>query len=588
MLKVFNAFSGHSRYFLFGVNRASFHLQRTPLRGFARIRTARGAAAFPSDALPIDDSQKVRIVDEGSEKYKIIELNSQQAEEFDRMLGMPSPGVKRATKKTGAKDTPHKSASKDLSFAFKSRPAATPSDLGEAVAEMASSRGSTSWDGGSGNSEEEWKKIKGFLELNPYICHGCGAPFQSKTPDAPGFLPKEKMAPHRVNAEAIRKEQDTIKLIRDAGYEVGSDAANNLLLNANTPTEVIDRISQRFSKSRKGNSSAVSAVSVPEEVVDIRAAKSQYKEDIGDVACTCQRCFRLQQYGQIEDSLRPGWSENELLTPEHFESVLKVINQTKAVVVCLVDIFDLKGSILTNLKQIAGKNPIVIAANKVDLLPSDVSKVRIRDRIYDMIREECDLMSPKEAEEKKYHAMKQRGWIRPNELKSEAYVLYRQNVHLVSCESGVGMNELMKGIFSLAQDHGNKIYVMGAANVGKSSFINRILNMNVGGRGGSGNKKAQKPVSIRDKWEPTATVSNLPGTTLNFLKIVMHNGITVFDTPGLMNKGQLTALLTAKELNDVIPDKPVHPVTLRLDEGRCALIGGIAKIEMIQVRLLLM
>jgi rubrerythrin len=24
-------------------------------------------------------------------------------------------------------------------------------------------------------------KVKGFLELNPYICSGCGTPFQSKT-----------------------------------------------------------------------------------------------------------------------------------------------------------------------------------------------------------------------------------------------------------------------------------------------------------------------------------------------------------------------------------------------------------------------
>jgi ribosome biogenesis GTPase A len=433
----------------------------------------------------------------------------------------------------------------------------------------------------TGGNESGWKRLTGFLELNPYICHGCGAPFQSKSPDAPGFLPKEKMAAHRISAEAIRKEQETMKLLRDAGYEIGSDTANRLLLNAKTPVEVIDRITQRIASTDVAFKRSLNAAEPSVDAVEMHAAKDKYKEELGDVACTCQRCFRLQQYGQIQDSLRPGWSENELLTPEHFEKVLSVINQTKAVVVCLVDLFDLKGSILTNLKQIAGKNPIVIAANKVDLLPNDISKIRVRDRIYDMIRDECDLMSPKEAEEKKFLAMKQRGWIRPNELKSEAYVLYRQNVHLVSCESGTGMNELMKGIFSLAKDNGNKIYVMGAANVGKSSFINKLLNIKSGRGGGSGNKKAQKP---RSKWEPTATVSNLPGTTLNFLKINMHDGITVFDTPGLMNKGQLTALLTAKELNDVIPDKPIHPVTLRLDEGRCALIGGIAKVEMIQVQ----
>lgn len=115
---------------------------------------------------------------------------------------------------------------------------------------------------------------------------------------------------------------------------------------------------------------------------------------------------------------------------------------------------------------------------------------------------------------------------------------------------------------------GNKIYVMGAANVGKSSFINRLLTSSYGGGkrlpvcGMSalsavfsliiliaadhthdiiltfhtlcptlGNKK--RPDT------PQATVSNLPGTTLDFLKIRLPNGVTVIDTPGLLNPGQV-------------------------------------------------
>lgn len=43
---------------------------------------------------------------------------------------------------------------------------------------------------------EEYKdtiKMKGFLELNPQLCSGCGTAFQSKTPDNPGYLPKDKV-----------------------------------------------------------------------------------------------------------------------------------------------------------------------------------------------------------------------------------------------------------------------------------------------------------------------------------------------------------------------------------------------------------
>ena len=48
---------------------------------------------------------------------------------------------------------------------------------------------------------------------------------------------------------------------------------------------------------------------------------------MGDSVCICQRCFRLQQYGQVEENLRPGWSDHELLTPERFEDLLTGIQK---------------------------------------------------------------------------------------------------------------------------------------------------------------------------------------------------------------------------------------------------------------------
>lgn len=32
----------------------------------------------------------------------------------------------------------------------------------------------------------------------------------------------------------------------------------------------------------------------------------------------CQRCYRLRNYGSVEDTLRPGFSESDLLTPQRF------------------------------------------------------------------------------------------------------------------------------------------------------------------------------------------------------------------------------------------------------------------------------
>ena len=91
---------------------------------------------------------------------------------------------------------------------------------------------------------------------------------------------------------------------------------------------------------------------------------------------------------------------------------------------------------------------------------------------------------------------------------------------------------------------------MGAANVGKSSFINRLLESDYK-KGVAGADKKRSTGPQRKDQTPQATVSNLPGTTLNFLKIKLPNGVTMIDTPGLINKGQLTSRLTTAELRQV-------------------------------------
>ena len=180
------------------------------------------------------------------------------------------------------------------------------------------------------------------------------------------------------------------------------------------------------------------------------------KSIVDDSICICQRCFKLQIYGSVEESLRPGWSDHELLTPERFETLLECIRETETVVLCIVDVFDLKGSLLPNLRQIAGSNPIVIAANKVDLLPRDVSSARLLSWIHTEVKEFCDLRSPREQEDIKRLEMSSKGWYRPEKGADEG-LLRRSNVHLVSCQSGAGMTELMKSLMGLASDNGNKV-----------------------------------------------------------------------------------------------------------------------------------
>jgi ribosome biogenesis GTPase A len=158
----------------------------------------------------------------------------------------------------------------------------------------------------------------------------------------------------------------------------------------------------------------------------------------------------------------------------------------------------------------------------------------------------------------------------------EKGVIRLENIHFVSCQTGFGIGGLVNKIMSLSKMNGKKVYVMGAANVGKSSFINRMLESN----GSKGSVRPEQQQSLHKDKAPHATVSSLPGTTLNFLRMTLPDDVVMIDTPGLINNGQLTSRLTFDELKKVVPIKPVNAVTFRVEEGKCVMIGGLATVEL--------
>jgi hypothetical protein len=256
---------------------------------------------------------------------------------------------------------------------------------------------------------------------------------------------------------------------------VQSESGDDLDLQAS-----FDQIHSSSASAAAVSSADASAPGAPQEprnMMDVILNAHLKQMENADKVCICQRCFRLQNYGQIEESLRPGWSANELLTPERFQKLLGGIKDTPSVVLCLVDIFDLRGSILRNLKGIVGNNPLVIAANKVDLLPPDVSMLRLTNWIHAEIKQVCGYQSARVDRDKTRPPMSDEeldryldeesgiggggsagsagagggagsagGEEKPSakERKArreerEANTLRRADVHLVSCQTGNGV-----------------------------------------------------------------------------------------------------------------------------------------------------
>lgn len=287
----------------------------------------------------------------------------------------------------------------------------------------------------------------------------------------------------------------------------------------------------------------------------------------------CQRCYRLTHYGKIESHLRvkpkrtfplprtsslsdktdiekessgDGLSE---LSPRKFRRTLERLRNVNAVIIFLVDIFDFHGTFIPSVEDIIGqKNPIILAVNKVDLLP------------------------------KNYKASRVEGWI-----KHECSVMGLHDVagiHLVSSTKGTGVGELVADALRIAKQRRSDVYVIGAANVGKSSFINRLMRIRKGKGNGSRSKDDGRP--RRDKTSlGTITTSVVPGTTLDVIRIPLGGKVNLYDTPGLMISHQLTNFLDAKELRAVLPSKSVENVTFRLAEGKAIYIGGLARLEVV-------
>lgn len=231
----------------------------------------------------------------------------------------------------------------------------------------------------------------------------------------------------------------------------------------------------------------------------------------------CQRCFRMRNYSQLVSNDIPG------------EDYIKVIEQIKlkdSLVVLIVDVFDFSGSFLPNIKKLTGQNDIILACNKVDLLPSSVKREKILDWVKDMCVNEG---------------------------------LKVLDSILISSKNNINIDEFMSLINKYKKNR--DVYIVGSSNVGKSKLINQMLRR------------------IKGTDNDPLTVSYVPNTTLNFVGFPLDDGTTIYDTPGILNRHQYLRYLTKKSLKIAVPQKEIKPLVYQLDIDQTLFIGGLARFD---------
>jgi GTP-binding protein EngB required for normal cell division len=210
----------------------------------------------------------------------------------------------------------------------------------------------------------------------------------------------------------------------------------------------------------------------------------------------CHRCASLQS-GDI-------WSAYDALrdvSPQVFKEQLKHIVSRRKFGFCIlvVDATDPEHTAVRNLRQCVGSTPVLLVLNKIDLLPrmTDGDRFALQSKI------------------------QQTG-------------LQFVNSFAVSATTGEGLDELARNICENLD--GSDVFVVGAANVGKSSFVRKLATLLSKEEYLKGGKRAAK--RRRDSVEKLkVTGSNLPGTTLQAVRIPCFpsDQHALWDTPGIIN-----------------------------------------------------
>jgi len=233
----------------------------------------------------------------------------------------------------------------------------------------------------------------------------------------------------------------------------------------------------------------------------------------------CQRCFRLRHYNQLE---------KVSVTDDEFLAMLNSIAEEDALIVNVIDLFDVYGSMIPGMHRFAGNNPVLVVGNKVDVLPKSVKHSRVRQWLTEQV---------------------------------QAVGLRPVDVALVSGKKATSIDELLETIEKYRK--GRDVYVVGVTNVGKSTVMNQIIKAATGSN------------------EDVITTSQFPGTTLDQIRIPLDDGHFIIDTPGIIHHHQMAHVLSAKELSLVAPQSEIKPITYQLNPEQTLFLGGASRFDFI-------
>ena len=219
-----------------------------------------------------------------------------------------------------------------------------------------------------------------------------------------------------------------------------------------------------------------------------------------------------------------NYGEYQIVTKsnEEYIDILKSVNKTNDLVLYIVDLLNLD----RDLKYIRNfiNNKVILVLSKRDVLPKSVKDDKLIDYFKKMD-------------------------------------LDYQDTIVVSPNKNYNIDELLLMIKKYKTS--KNVYVVGHTNVGKSTLINKLM----------------KNYSEN---ECELTISPLPSTTLNKISIRLNDDLTLIDTPGLVDRGNLVNYVAPSLLKKINPKKEIKPKTYQIKKGQCLIIGNLIRVDYVE------
>eukprot|EP00668_Euglena_longa_P040232 GGOE01052991.1.p1 GENE.GGOE01052991.1~~GGOE01052991.1.p1 ORF type:complete len:560 (+),score=91.30 GGOE01052991.1:51-1730(+) len=317
-------------------------------------------------------------------------------------------------------------------------------------------------------------------------CPGCGSRFQVAFEREQGYIPPSavsSMLEDQNRRTQAKKELEEV----DAIFQKAQKEFRSSGLSASRSRLFFSK-KEQFSENEpsRGALQLKPAKGKQKPLDELSRSKEELQKSDAPPTILCQRCRTITRHHKQND-----------VPIEHFIENFGKLRRKQALFVKLVDIFNLNGSFIENVEYIVGNNPMILAVTKIDLLPKKYVVPRLA-QIEAQVR---------------HIALHNFGVKNLNEVVA------------VSARKGLNVRRLAAVI---SQHRGTRdVYLIGAANAGKSSLINAMLK-----------KYMQVPSKAGEKQRllPRATVSRRPGTTLQPIPFRLVDGGSLYDTPGVMQQ----------------------------------------------------